>query len=90
MFVVDIQGSSPPTFKDPGALSVWTGSKSAPQQGVNSTQILGPVIEKDGKSLVFYDLNYGDPVILYYGFSFKEPGIPPVDPIVNNGGGNWQ
>jgi hypothetical protein len=87
-FEVDIQGpSSPPiSFKDPGGLSVWTGSKSAPQAGINSTQILGPIITKQG-NLIFWDLNQGDPVTLYYSLHFNN-GVPSVDPIVDNGGGN--
>lgn len=87
MFIVDINGSTNATFKDPGGLAVWTGSKSAPQSGINSTQILGPVVTKQGKQLVFWDLNQGDPVTLNYGLYFNESGIPPVDPIIDNGGG---
>lgn len=85
MFVVDIVGNSTASFKDPDGLSVWTGSKSAPQSGVNSTQILGPIITKDGKELVFYDLNEGDPVTLNYSLHFNN-GIPTADPIIDNGG----
>jgi hypothetical protein len=87
MFVVDIQGSSTATFKDPGGLSVWTGSKSTPQAGINSTQILGPIITKQGK-LVFWDLNQGSSVTLNYSLHFNENGVPSVDPIIDNGGGN--
>ena len=88
MFVVDIQNSAPATFKDPGGLAVWTGSKSAPQSGINSTEILGPVVTKQGKELVFWDLNQGGPVTLNYGLYFNENGVPPVDPIIDNGGGD--
>ena len=86
MFVVDIAGHPTASFKDPGGLTVWTGSKSAPQQGINSTQILGPVITKDGK-LVFFDLNQGNPVTLNYALHFNN-GVPSVDPIIDNGGNN--
>jgi hypothetical protein len=86
MFEVDIQGSTTVSFKDQDALSVWTGSKSAPQAGINSTQILGPIITKQGK-LVFWDLNQGDRVILNYSLHFNN-GVPSVDPIIDNGGGN--
>ena len=88
MFEVDIQGpgSSTISFLDPGGLSVWTGSKSTPQAGINSTQILGPVITKQG-TLIFWDLNQGDPVTLNYSLQFNN-GVPSVDPIVDNGGGN--
>lgn len=84
MFLVDIQGS-PVSFKDPGGLSVWTGDKSAPRSGINSTQILGPVVTKNGKQLIFWDLNQGDPVVLNYSL-YLDSG-PPVDPIIDNGGG---
>jgi hypothetical protein len=86
MFEVDIQGpgSSTISFDDTNGLSVWTGSKSTPQAGINSTQILGPIITKQG-SLIFWDLNQGGPVTLNYSLHFKN-GVPPVDPIVDNGG----
>ena len=87
MFVVDIQGSSTATFKDSGALQVWENSKSNPQAG--STQILGPTVDKEGKQLIFYDLNVGSPVKLYYSIQLNN-SFPTVDPIVDNGGGNWQ
>jgi hypothetical protein len=88
-FEVDIQADGPSTisFKNPGGLSVWTGSKSTPQAGINSTQILGPTIDEHGH-LIFWDLNQGDPVTLYYSLHFNEAGVPSVDPIVDNGGGN--
>jgi hypothetical protein len=85
-FDVDIQTSAPATFKDDG-LAIWEGNKSNPQTGINSTQILGPIVSADRKTLIFYDLNQGDPVQLSYSLSFKESGIPSVDPIINNGGG---
>ena len=86
MFEVDIQGpgSSTISFDDTNGLSVWTGSKSTPQAGINSTQILGPIITKQG-NLIFWDLNQGGPVTLNYSLHFKN-GVPPVDPIVDNGG----
>lgn len=82
MFVVDIAGK-PVTFKDPGGLTVWEGSKSA-QEG--STQILGPEITKGGK-MVFYDMNYGDKVLIYYSINLSDG--TSVDPIIDNGGGTW-
>jgi predicted small secreted protein len=85
MFEVDIQGPTTVSFKDSGGLSVWTGSKSAPQAGINSTQILGPIITKQG-NLIFWDLNQGGPVILNYSLHFNSG--PSVDPIIDNGGGN--
>lgn len=85
MFEVDIQGSTSASFKDPGGLSVWTGDKSVPQSGISSTQILGPVVSKNGKQLTFWDLNQGDPVILNYSLYFDSG--PSVDPIIDNGGG---
>jgi hypothetical protein len=87
MFEVDIQGPTTVSFKDSGALDVWEGDgkKSQPQSGVNSTQILGPIITKQGK-LVFWDLNQGDPVTLNYQLNFDNG--PSVDPIIDNGGGN--
>jgi hypothetical protein len=84
MFEVDIQGNPGVSFKDPDGLSVWTGSKSAPQSGINSTQILGPVVTKGGKQLIFWDLNQGDAVNLNYSLQFDSG--PSVDPIINNGG----
>jgi hypothetical protein len=83
-FEVDIQGNTPASFKDPDGLSVWTGSKSAPQSGINSTQILGPVVIKNGKQLIFWDLNQGDAVTLNYSLHFDSG--PSVDPIIDNGG----
>lgn len=86
-FIVDIVGNATATFKDPGALSVWEGAtaKSQPQSGINSTQILGPIVCKGGKQLIFYDLNQGDPVTLNYQIEFNN-GVKPVDPIIDNGG----
>src|SRR5690348_13806520 len=41
-FEVSIKGgTTAPTFKSSDALAVWPGDKSAPQPGINSTQILG-------------------------------------------------
>jgi len=88
MFVVDIAGNSA-TFSNSEPLSVWTGDKNQPQSGINSTQIVGPIVEKDGKKLIFFDLNYGDPVSLNYSLHFNEPGVPAVDPIIDNDGGKW-
>jgi hypothetical protein len=84
-FVVDVHGKSE-TFKDPDGLTVWEGSKSAPQQG--SIQILGPVVStKNGKQeLIFWDLNRDAPVILYYSIHFDDG--TSVDPIIDNGGGD--
>jgi hypothetical protein len=65
-------------------LTVWAGPKGTPQSGID-TQILGPVLTKDGK-LVFYDLNMGDPVKLSYSIHFQG-NVPSVDPIIDNGGG---
>jgi hypothetical protein len=86
MFEVDIQGSTTVSFKDPGGLDVWEGDgkKSQPQSGINSTQILGPIINKQG-NLIFWDLNQGDPVTLNYRLNFNSG--PSVDPIIDNGGG---
>ena len=86
MFEVDIQGpgSSTFSFDDSNGLAVWTGSKSTPQTGINSTQILPPMITKQG-TLIFWDLNQGDAVTLNYSLHFKN-GVPSVDPIVDNGG----
>ena len=44
MFTVDIAGKQV-DFKDPGGLTVWEKSKSGP---AGSTQILGPIITKQG------------------------------------------
>ena len=85
---VDIVGNTPASFKNQGALSAWTtGSKSQPQNGINSTQILGPVVTEDGK-LVFYDLNQGDAVTIYYSIHLDNSPKPDVDPIMDNGGSN--
>lgn len=89
-FEVTFQGAGTglTVFKDPDGLSIWEGSKTSPQSGVKSTQIIGPFVSKDGKMLVFYDLNYGDPVNLSYELMFNDK--PKVDPIIENGGGSWQ
>jgi hypothetical protein len=83
-FTVDIQGPTAASFKDPGGLDVWVGSKSSPQTGINSTQVLGPIVTKGGKQLIFYDLNQGAPVTLNYQLNFDSG--PPADPIIDNGG----
>lgn len=82
MFVVDIQGRPGASFKNPGGLTVWQGSKSGPQ---GSAQILGPIVTQDGKRLFFIDLNEGNAVTLYYGLNFNN-GLQSVDPIIDNGG----
>jgi hypothetical protein len=89
-FTVDIVGNTSASFKNSGGLDVWEGEgqKSQPQSGINSIQILGPTVDKQGR-LIFYDLNQGDPVTLNYRLNFNN-GVPSVDPIVDNGGGNWQ
>lgn len=82
MFIVDIDGKSV-TFKNPGGLTVWEGSKSNPQ---GSAQILGPVIATNGK-LVFWNLNQGNQVTLYYSLNLSDG--TSIDPIIDNGGGTW-
>lgn len=86
MFVVDIQGNTNATFKNPGSLSVWVGPKLPTQSGINSTEIVGPVITGNGR-LVFFDLNQGPKVTLNYAIHFNN-GVPSVDPIIDNGGGH--
>jgi hypothetical protein len=103
-FEVDIQGPTNATFKTADGLTVWEGpvtpaGKKAPPPtsptGFGSTQIVGPVVSADGKTLVFVDLNYGDAVTLNYALHFNQPTdpskpkIPSVDPIIDNGGGEW-
>ena len=82
MFVVEIAG--PATFKNPGGLSVWEGqnAKASPQPGINSTQIIGPIVTEKGKKLVFFDLNTTK-VTLNYELHFNN-GVPTVDPIIEN------
>lgn len=89
MFEVDIQGSNPtPTFSDSGALQAWVGGKSNTHPaGISTTQILGPIVTDNGKTLYFFDLNQGDPVKISYSLSFKGTNIPVADPIIDNGGG---
>ena len=86
MFVVDIQGPPTVSFKDPGGLDVWEGEgkKMQPQPGINSTQILGPIVTKKGKQLIFFDLNQGGSVTPNYRLNFDSG--PSADPIVDNGG----
>ena len=89
-FEVDIQGPpSAPSFKDPGGLDAWEGvnAKSNHQDGINSTQILGPAFTKDGKKMIFWDLNQGASVTVNYQINLSDGS--KVDPIVDNGGGNW-
>jgi len=80
MFTVDIAGKQA-AFKDPGGLTVWENSKSDPP---GSTQILGPIITKQGK-MVFYDLNRGSPVMIYYSLNLDNGET--IDPIIDNRGG---
>jgi len=84
MFVVNISGHQDATFKNPGGLSVWEGenAKSLPQQGINSNQIIGPIVTENGRKLVFFDLNTAQ-VTLNYALHFNN-GIPTVDPIIEN------
>ena len=79
MFTVRITG--PAGFKDPDGLTVWEKSKSG---AAGSTQILGPVMTKQG-NMVFYDLNQGDPVTIYYSLNLDNG--QSVDPIIDNRGG---
>jgi hypothetical protein len=81
-FIVDISGNAV-GFKDPGSLTVWENAKTS---SPGSTQILGPEIDKNGK-MVFYDMNYGDKVKIYYSINLDNG--TSVDPIIENGGGNW-
>lgn len=82
MFIVDIAGKAA-TFKNPGGLTVWEGAKSNPQ---GSTQIVGPVLASNDK-LVFWDLNQGNAVALYYSLNLSDGTT--IDPIIDNGGGTW-
>lgn len=86
-FIVDIAGNPSATFEDPDGLSVWEGAnaKSQPQSGINSTQILGPIVTNGGKRLIFYDLNQDGSVRINYQLNFKS-GVKSVDPIIDNGG----
>lgn len=88
MFTVDIQGNTTASFTDPGGLDVWEGdnAKMQPKTGINSTQVLGPIVTKNRKQLIFFDLNQGDPVTLNYRLNFDHG--PSVDPIIGNGGHN--
>ena len=86
-FTVNIAGNPAGiNFRAQNPLTVWAGAKSAPQSGID-TQIVGPIMEQ-GK-LVFWDLNYGPQVTLSYAIHF-EGNVPSVDPIIENGGGNWE
>ena len=88
MFTVDIAGKQV-GFKDPGGLTVWEEPKSGPPTSgpksgpPGSTQILGPIITKQGK-MVFYDLNQGDPVTIHYSLNLDDGNS--VDPIIDNRG----
>lgn len=84
MFTVRVTGRNV-TFAD-NPLTVWTGQKSDNKPGIEGTQILGPIVDKNNK-LVFFDLNQGDAVKLNYAIHFKN-GVPDVDPIIDNGGTN--
>lgn len=98
MFEVTIKEGTPATFTTDEPLAVWEGKpgpngEKAPQPaqwGITSTQIIGPYLRNGGKTLIFYDLNYGSAVTLNYALRFKEHGVDPVDPIIENGGGSWQ
>lgn len=97
MFEVTIKEGTATFTASDLPLAVWEGTgpngEKAPapaQWGIGSTQIIGPYLKDNGKKLVFYDLNYGSKVTLNYALRFKENGVPPVDPIIENGGGNWE
>lgn len=86
-FTVNIAGNpNDYKFRAQDPLAVWAGPKDPPQSGIDS-QIIGPMFEQ-GK-LVFWDLNYGPAVDLSYSIHF-EGNVPPVDPIIENGGGSEQ
>lgn len=89
-FIVDVSGKNV-NFQDPGGMTVWEGKPSDPKSSTppsnpSSTQILGPEIDKNGK-MVFYDLNYGDKVRIFY--SIHLDNGETLDPIIDNGGGTW-
>ena len=88
MFTVTIPKNASVKFRDTTPLDVWEGdnAKSHPQDGINSTQILGPIVMSGGTQLIFFDLNQGPAVTLNYRLNFDDG--PPVDPIIGNGGHN--
>ncbi len=84
IFIIDVAGKAA-RFKNPGGLSVWTGPKTVPAPaGVNSPEILGPIITSKNK-MIFFDMNQGPAVTLNYALHFTDK--PSVDPIIDNGGG---
>ena len=94
MFQVNIHDHPTATFKASGGLTVWEGAgtggaKAPPPATLGSTQIIGPIVTNNGKTLIFFDLNYGGPVTVNYALHF-DGTVPSVDPIVENGGGEWQ
>lgn len=65
------------------ALWVAAGETSPTQKGLHP-QIKDAKLHNDTQ-LVFKDVNNGDPVTLAYRLNFT--GAPPLDPIIQNGGG---
>jgi hypothetical protein len=73
--------TGPAALKETDGLTVWEKSKSGT---AGSKQILGPVMDKD-RQLIFYDLNKGKAVTLYYSLNLDNGNS--VDPIIDNRGG---
>lgn len=80
--VAFVPGSNRPKDGD-NALWVVAGQTSPTQKGLHP-QIKDAKLHNDTQ-LVFKDVNNGDPVDLAYRLNFK--GAPPLDPIIQNGGG---
>ena len=83
-FQITGDGTQGVTFSsDPIWVAVDKGTGSPEGSGVHS-QIKDVNVSQGGKSLTFTDLNT-EKVVLTYQLNFT--GAPPLDPIINNGGG---
>ena len=65
---------------------IWVQQGSKPTAPSLDGQITAVVASTDGKDLFILDKNDGKNVQLYYKLNFTGHG--PVDPIIDNGGGN--
>ena len=81
------------TIQGPGSIKfastdpVWVQAGSKPTTSVLDAQVAGVVQSADGRELFVLDKNSGNNAQLYYRLNFNGHGF--LDPIIDNGGGNF-
>jgi hypothetical protein len=66
---------------------IWVQPGSKPAVSGKDQQIVAVLPSKDGKELFVVDWNHGNQTDLYYAMNFVGHGR--LDPIIDNGGGNF-